>query len=445
MVKYNDLSIGENLKRIRQELDLKQYEITGGEVTRNLISIIENNKTPLTENNAKLICRNINKIMEDKGLDIIIDPEDIFNPDRYEAKKQADLYIEELDKLLSTKNYSIETEYVSEIELFLNKWNLTDKKIRIYEILGDIYKDLRDYTKGYHYYIKGWECVFNYPDRKLNYRLMKKLIANCIIIGKYREAINLFDYVLVNRKNIPDKDMVVFHYNNALAYEYLNLIDESLEQITESLRYIEKSNYRDLGKILILEGNCYFEIENYDEALKSYNKAVDALSLGNYYDELLLLYANMAEVYIKINFKNKSIEYINKVLDNITKLNKDSNYFSKLCNQIATAYNHLNEFDLAEKYYNESLVYAKKNNQHNVVKENILGLFNIYYNKLDNNKIHKLFEDYRDVILNISLDNDILLMLKSLEFYITNKNEIKALELIETLIINNEGGKKDEN
>jgi tetratricopeptide (TPR) repeat protein len=445
MVKYNDLSIGENLKRIRLELDLKQYEITGGEVTRNLISIIENGKTPLSEDNASLICRNINKIMEDRDVDIIIDPEDIFNPERYDAKKQADLYIEELDKLLITKNYNIEAEYINEIELFLNKWNLMDKKIRIYEILGDIYKNLRDYTKGYHYYIKGWECVFNYPDRKLNYRLMKKLVANCIITGKYTEAINLCDYAVLNRKNIPDKDMVIFHYNNALAYSRLNLIDKCLRQTLEALKYTKDTSYRELGNILILQGNCYFKIENYDEALKSYNKAVNALSLGNYYDELLLLYANMAEVYIKTNSRNKSIEYINMVLKNISKANTDSNYFSKLCTQIATAYNHLNEFDLAEKYYNESLVYARKNNQPNVVRENILGLFNIYYSKLDTNKIHKLFEDYRDVILNISLDNDILLMLKSLEFYITNKNEIKALELIETLMINNKGGKKDEN
>ncbi|MBU5440153.1 helix-turn-helix domain-containing protein [Tissierella sp. MSJ-40] len=437
MVKYDNLSIGENLKRIRTELGLRQYEITGGEVTRNLISIIENNRTSLTEDKAKLICRNINEIMEDKGLDIIIDPEDIFNPDRYNAKKQANLYIKELDKLLTTKNYNIEAKYIEEIEAFLNKWNLIDKKIRVYEILGDIYFYLKDYTKEYYYYTKAWECAFNYPNRKLNYRVMLKLVANCIMTSKYKEATNLCDYAILNKENVPKRYMGILHYNNALAYDNLNLIDKGLEQAREALKYTEDTNYRELGKILNTGGNCYFKVGNYEEALKSYNKAADVLILGDYCDELSLVYANMTETYVKLGYEDRTLKYIEKVLNNIHKLNKSSNYFSKLCTQIAIAYNHLNKYDLAEKYYNESLIYAKKNNQQDIVKNNILDLLHLYDKNLDFNKIHVLFEDYRDVILNISLDGDVLLLLKTLEFYISNKDENKALQLIKDLITNN--------
>ncbi|MBU5438209.1 helix-turn-helix transcriptional regulator [Tissierella sp. MSJ-40] len=394
MVKHNDLSIGENLKRIRLELDLKQYEITGGEVTRNLISIIENGKTPLSEDNARLICRNINKIMEDKGLDIIIDPEDIFNPERYDAKKQADLYIEELDRLFTTKNYNIEQEYINEVELFLNKWNLMDKKIRIYEILGDIYYYSKDYIKCYYYYFKGHEYTFSYPNRKLNYRITLKLIGICIPIGKYKEAINLCDYISLDKKNIPKEHIGILYYNSSLAYSKLNLIDESLKQTTKALKHTEDTNYIQLGKILILQGNSYLRIENYGEALKSYNKAINILSLGNYYDELLLSYVNIAEVHMKMNCEDKTIEYIDKALNNISKLNKNSDYFSRLYSQIAFVYKHLNKFDLAEKYYNESLMYAKECNQQERIKKNILDLFYIYQNNLDANKIHKLFEDF---------------------------------------------------
>ena len=437
MVKYDNLSIGENLKRIRTELGLRQYEITGGEVTRNLISIIENNRTSLTEDKAKLICRNINEIMEDRGLDIIIDPEDVFNPDRYDAKKQADLYIKELDKLLTTRNYDVEAEYIEEIESFLNKWNLVDKKIRVYEILGEIHYYLRDYDKGYYYYSKGWECAFNYPNRKLNYRLMLKLVVVCIFTGKNKEATNLCDYALLNKENVPKRYMGILHYNNSIAYSNLNLIDKSLEQVKEALKYTGDTNYRELGKILNTEGNCHFKAGNYDEALKSYNKAADILILGDYCAELSLVYANMTETYVKIGYEDRTFKYIDKVLNNISKLDKSSSYFSKLCNQIAIAYNHLNKYDLAEKYYNESLIYAKKNNQQDIVKNNILDLLHLYDKNLDFNKIHILLEDYRDVILNISLDGDVLLLLKALEFYISNKYENKALQLIKDLITNN--------
>jgi tetratricopeptide (TPR) repeat protein len=383
--------------------------------------------------------------MEDRNLDIIIDPEDIFNPERYDAKKQADLYIEELDKLLTTKNYNIEPEYINEIELFLNKWNLMDKKIRIYEILGDIYKNLNDYDKGYYYYNKALEGTLSYPILGLNHKLILKLVANCIIIGKYREAINLCDYVLLNKERMPNRHVGIFYYNSALAYAYLNLEDKCLEQISESLKYVENTSYLYLARILTLQGNCYLNIQNYDEALESYNKATDILNLENNYNELLLLYSNMAEVYIKMYCKNEAIEYINKILDNITKLDKDSNYHSRLYSQIAIVYDNLNEFDLAEKYYNESLIYAKKNGQNEIIKENLLQLFELYQKSLDYKKIFKLIKNHKSILLDISLDKNTLLILKTLEFHIINKGENEALQLIGDLITNNEGEKEDEN
>ena len=57
-----DITIGQNLKQIRKRLGIRQHEISGGEVTRNLISLIENDKTPLHERVAKLIAKNINDI-----------------------------------------------------------------------------------------------------------------------------------------------------------------------------------------------------------------------------------------------------------------------------------------------------------------------------------------------------------------------------------------------
>lgn len=61
------LSVGQNLKRIRKELNLKQYAITGGKITRNLISLIENDKTPLYEDNAKIIAETMNIALEEKN------------------------------------------------------------------------------------------------------------------------------------------------------------------------------------------------------------------------------------------------------------------------------------------------------------------------------------------------------------------------------------------
>ncbi len=154
MTHYNKITSGENLKRIRNELNLKQVEIVGGEITRNLISLIENDRTSLTEKSARIICKNINKTTMERNLDIYIEPKDILIPERYEANKKADTYIKELKELIKTKNFIIDIEYINEIELFLNKWNLTYKKTKIYELIADIYYNLRDYHSEYTYVIK---------------------------------------------------------------------------------------------------------------------------------------------------------------------------------------------------------------------------------------------------------------------------------------------------
>ena len=63
------LSSGKKIKRIRKELGLKQHEITMGEVTRILISIIENDKAALTEKVAKVIADNINMACSEQNID----------------------------------------------------------------------------------------------------------------------------------------------------------------------------------------------------------------------------------------------------------------------------------------------------------------------------------------------------------------------------------------
>ena len=150
-LKNNEITIGQNLKRIRKGLNLRQYEIAGEQVTRNLISLIENDRTPIYHNVATIISKNMNKIIHERGIDIYIQPEDILNPNRYDARKQANFYIEKLQHHLDEKIYDFELEELNKIETFLNKWNFIDKKVKTYDLLGDIYYNAKDSIREYYY------------------------------------------------------------------------------------------------------------------------------------------------------------------------------------------------------------------------------------------------------------------------------------------------------
>ena len=125
------LSSGKKIKRIRKELGLKQHEITGGEVTRNLISIIENDKAALTEKVAKVIADNINMACSEQNIDYHVSAKYLLESEEYQAERVVDKYLENL----AVDNLQI----VDEIEEFLIIYDLTDKKISIYEKIGDLY------------------------------------------------------------------------------------------------------------------------------------------------------------------------------------------------------------------------------------------------------------------------------------------------------------------
>ena len=105
------LSSGKKIKKIRKELGLKQHEITGGEVTRNLISIIENDKAALTEKVAKVIADNINMACNERNIDYHVSARYLLESEEYQAERVVDKYLENL----SVDNLQL----VDEIEEFL--------------------------------------------------------------------------------------------------------------------------------------------------------------------------------------------------------------------------------------------------------------------------------------------------------------------------------------
>jgi len=216
-----NLNLGQNLKKIRKDLNLKQQDIAGEDVTRNLISLMENNKTPIYHNVANIISKNINAILAKRGEDIYIQAEDILNPERYESRRIANKYVEKLKKHLEEKNYELKIEELNEIENFLNRWGFIDKKVKIYELLGDIFYNARDLNREYYYYIKALEVSYEYPNMKERYKLILKLVYNCIITRKYHEAIRLCDFAITTQEDLTEKYKGIFHYNSALSYYYL--------------------------------------------------------------------------------------------------------------------------------------------------------------------------------------------------------------------------------
>lgn len=133
------LTIGQRIRMTRKYLGVKQYEITSGKITRNLISAIENDKVRLTSENARLIYDNLNRFAKERNLEIDLDLSEVLGdePD-FQAEIKADSYINQLRRHIKADDAPSD-DVIHEIEDFLYAWDIPIKKAEVYTLFGDIY------------------------------------------------------------------------------------------------------------------------------------------------------------------------------------------------------------------------------------------------------------------------------------------------------------------
>ena len=429
-----NITIGQNIRRIRKDFNLRQYEIAGEDVTRNLISLIENDKTPIYHNVANIISVNINRILYERGLDIYIQPEDLLNPERYDARKEANKYIEKLTKRLEEKNYEFQIEELNHIESFLNKWNFIDKKIKIYELLGDIFYNAKDSNREYYYYLKALEISYEHPFMKDRYKIILKLVYNCILTEKFDEAIRLCNFALSTQDNIPDKYKGVFYYNLALGYYNKHEYDRCLEELTKAKYYIEEENYRVFNSILMLEGICHSNIKNFDSALSSFTKLLDVIKANNAPEDICLAYINIIQIHIDTNNREKVLEFKDKVVDYIEKVDKNSFYLPKILNSIANVFHYLGEYEVAEKYLLEALLSSLDHKDTSLFPEIFWQLLKLYEETNSFHKINDIIADVMPIIYNFQINKEFAIILKLIYIYVKQDRPLDATYLIEKFL-----------
>lgn len=363
----------------------------------------------------------------------MIEPEDLFNPRRYDAKEEVEKYIAELRKNKDDKSYTIDLDDLDDLEFILNEYDLMDKKIKVYEIIGDIYFNNKDHEKEYEYMLKAWELTTRYPKRKLNYRIVVKLANNYIDRGKNEEAIALYEKALLKTEDIPEKYLIHIYYNYSLAFYRLERYPLSLEIISDLLNYTKKKDYDLWNKAYNLEGLCYLKMEEYEQSLNSYNKALQVLAFSGYSDIKYLIYGNIAEVYTKLNAEDRAYKYLDTIVENIDKLDNGLYSYSAICTQLAVTYEILKDYDLAERYYKRSLEYAKKNGHHNQIIKSMTSLIKLNDKKEIENISNIIEQCNDDVISNITINDNVLLMLKFMKIHIDNQEYDKFDKLIEDI------------
>ncbi|MCD2346175.1 helix-turn-helix domain-containing protein [Clostridium guangxiense] len=182
------LTDGDKLKNIRKKYVLKQEEISGSAITRNLISEIETNKATITKNTAEIIIKNLALLAKERHFQFTETVEYLLENETMQANKIVNHYINELKSLNISKDGNFTTK-LKEIESFLLKYDIPDKKIIIYELAGDYYCNKNEMSKSVIYYEKAITLTGKLTLSNTSLTLLRKLSMVYGYLGRYKESI----------------------------------------------------------------------------------------------------------------------------------------------------------------------------------------------------------------------------------------------------------------
>lgn len=368
------LSPGKRLKQVRKELGLKQSDITGGQITRNLISIIENDKASLTKNVAEIICNSINQICINRNINFRISAEDLTESTIEQSNTIVKMYLSKLDLITSTKSSDF-TIIIDEIESFLIDIENNELKVQLLEKISQLYKVDFDYNNTYKYLLRAYESNDRTFNDTKHFDLLLNLSACSSMLGRYKEGLNFNRLAMIYTDHMSLELKYKFMYNMAIDYFDLKDYDHSISQINlimSSLYVTDKQSYN----LQILKSNNLKKQKNYNQSIEILN---DLVRSEKEYNSLLLPYLNLLDIYLLLKDHDKVKLHIDKCLTISNKLSDsdDIKRKSSIYLNVGKGFELLGDLHQAISYFKLALDIAEEYSYYEKVHSSIDALFRL--------------------------------------------------------------------
>ncbi|MGH4123759.1 MAG: helix-turn-helix domain-containing protein [Clostridium sp.] len=381
------LTIGEKIKNLRKILGIRQEELTSIGVSRNFISMVENNKRKLSLKTAELLIEIFKSKSKEIGLDLDIDEKHLLKSPQEEAIEYCNEKIN--DTLLIN-----EIDYLFDV---CSRYNLSDILSTLYVKKGNMLYSIGKFSEAFTYYYDAlifYNSINSIEDKAFIYNKLGRCRLQML---EYFESLSFFtkayNLSIIGNYKLVKKNSL---YNMSLVYKKINKIDDALEHIK---KYIDICDYDidffDIIDAKILEANCYSSKNQYNKSIQIYKEILnkkDQLKntmLGNIYNNLALAYLEVNDCENSLFYFDKSQE-LRKVRDK-SKLHRTlidkSNVFIRI-EKINEATNLLTKgFDMSVAY---------KDLEYTMLSFNMLE--KIYIDLCNNKRLIYLYEEMLEIL-----------------------------------------------
>ncbi|MCM1989061.1 hypothetical protein [Oceanirhabdus seepicola] len=362
-MEFGIITQGYRLREIRKKLELKQEDVSGNEITRNLVSMIETDKATLTEKAAKVIHGNLKDVIKKRNIKCDVNIDEIFITEKDQAEEIFTRYLKYIEEI------GILAEEKLENMLFLlNKYNMNSNKVFMYKKLAENFETSGKYEKALKYFNLANEfAVMSNIDHEVHEEIILSLTHCCSELNLHEEVIRVIDKYMDNNeeRDITKSNHIKILYNKSVTLKLMKRYDEALDTLKKiQISYSKKITDNNMFiKSEMIKGNCYREKGYYSRALSIHKKIYNKLSKSkeNSIYEILAL-ANILE--IGRILEEDVVEYIELIINKIEETNEfdDYNLAGEICNIIAEACENSNIHDADNqsiKYYYKALELSK--------------------------------------------------------------------------------------
>lgn len=285
---------GEKIRKLRSEFGLNQWDIVNSEVSRNFISMIENDKSALTPRVAEIIISMLDAYCLSNGLTHDYTVAYLLEDVETQVVSAAENYTQTVQRTIDEKGTLSEAS-MEEIDFFIATYQRYDL-LGLILLLAEYYELRKAYLEGYTLTLSAFSTQKREIKDKAYQSLILKLIAFCIQLEYYEESFKYVQFILKYTYMLTSNAEYVFKYNKALILLNLGrdtesswLCEEMLKskEITPSRRF----NVRTILGLSKLKSGLLFEAQ---EIFRKLIRAADAL--GPFYTNMTL--ANLLKVAI---------------------------------------------------------------------------------------------------------------------------------------------------
>ncbi|MCM1988640.1 helix-turn-helix domain-containing protein [Oceanirhabdus seepicola] len=313
-------TLGQKIKKLRKELKMTQSDLAGNEMTKSMLSHIENNQASPSMKNLQYIAKRLEKSIS------------YFLEEDFKEKKEiiTEIPIEELNTEMRNINNLIE--------------NKQFKKAL---------EELKPILKSY-----------NFNKTTIIYADVISKLGTCLIeLGEFEEGEKT---LRTASKVYIDNHLFI---KAAKTYNELNIIyfktfdyDKSLKILEETWNIYHKSINKDIFfeiDLLHFQSYIYTSLDNYKEALSSLEKAMNLSNEKNSYYKLGEIYRVISAVYWVLK-DNDKFQYNIKKAKEFADFSEDKSTLSRIEHTLAVYANSLGNPNKALEHINMFLEYTSE-------------------------------------------------------------------------------------